>query len=82
MTEAIGVASAITTLVATAYTSRKFLHETFNEMIHTQRDLHIISRDLEDFYLALGTIQAIFDDNENARGTMRSAPAGNLTMVL
>ena len=59
MAEAIGVASAIITLVSTAYATCRKLHSNFDGMINAPKHIRIISSDLQDFYLVLGTLQAL-----------------------
>ncbi len=82
MAEAIGVASAVTTLIATAYKSSKTLYYILSGIKNAPRHLHLLSCGLEDLYLVLGTIQAMLDDQESAQGILQSTASENLTNVL
>lgn len=82
MAEAVGVASAVITLVSAAYTSCRTLYETLGGIRDTPMHIHSISGDLEDFYCVLGTIQAILDDPDSAPGLLLPTTSENLTRVL
>ncbi|KAL6716718.1 hypothetical protein ACLMJK_006286 [Lecanora helva] len=82
MAEATGAASGILALLATAYKSCKELHKVLRGMKNTPRHLHTLSKDLEDFYLVLGSIQAIIDDGQSEWGMLDSAASNSLDAVL
>ena len=72
MAEAIGAASAVITLVATAYASCRKLHDAIKRIRNSPRYLYVLSNDLEDFYLVLGTLQTILDGKESADGRVQA----------
>ena len=82
MAEAIGAASSVITLVITAYQSCKTLYDTLSAIRHAPTHIHHMSCDLEDFYLVLGTIQAILDDKDSAQGILQPMTSDNLVGVL
>lgn len=82
MAEAIGLTSAIVGLVTTAYTSCQKLYNTFDGVRNAPKHIATISHDLEDFYLVLGTFQALLDDEEFSAGIVQHAQSGNLCNVL
>ena len=82
MAEAIGAASSVITLVITAYQSCKTLYDTLSTLRNAPKHIRYISCDLEDFYLVLGTIQAIADDKDSAQGILQPMTSENLIGVL
>ena len=82
MAEAIGLTSAILSLVTTAYSSCQKLYSTFDGVRNAPKHIAVISNDLEDFYLVLGTIQALLDDEEFSVGLVQYAQSKNLCKVL
>ena len=82
MAEAIGAVSAVMTLVATAYTLCKNLHDIIKRIRNTPRSLYVLSRDLEDFYLVLGTLQSILDSRESTQGMLRAVTTQSLERAL
>lgn len=82
MADAVGLASAIVSLVTTAYSSCQKLYTTFDGVRNAPKHIATISNDLEDFYLVLGTFQALLDDEEFSTGIVQHAQSGNLCNVL
>ena len=82
MAEVIGLTSAILSLVTTAYSSCQTLYSTFDGVRNAPKHIAVISNDLEDFYLVLGTIQALLDDEEFSAGIVQYAQSQNLCKVL
>ena len=82
MAEAVGLSSAILSLVTTVYSSCRELYNTFDGVRNAPKHIAIISNDLQDFYLVLGTVQALFDDEEFSAGILQYAQSGNLCKVL
>ena len=82
MAEAIGLSSAILSLVTTAYSSCQKLYSTFNKVRNAPKHIAAISKDLEDFYLVLGAIQSLLDDEEFSAGIVQYAQSKNLCKVL
>ena len=82
MAEAIGLSSAILSLVTTAYSSCQKLYSTFDGVRNAPKHIAVISNDLEGFYLVLGTIQALLDDEESSAGIVQYAQSKNLCKVL
>ena len=74
--------SAILGLVTTAYSSCQKLHSTFNEVRNAPKHIAVISKDLEGFYLVLGTIQALLDEQGFSAGIVQYAQSENLCKVL
>ena len=82
MAEAIGLSSAILSLVTTAYSSCQKLHSTFNRIRNAPKHIAVISSDLEDFYLVLGRVQTLLDDEELSAGIVQYAQSEDLCKVL
>ena len=82
MAEVLGVASALSTLICTAYTLCKTVHNTINRIRNTPRHIHLIAKDLEDFYVSLGTVQATLDNEDATQGILKPTTSENLTRVL
>ena len=82
MAEAIGLTSAILSLVTTAYSSCQKLYSTVDGVRNAPKHIALISSDLEDFYLVLGTFQALLDDEEFSAGIVQYAQSENLCKVL
>lgn len=82
MPEALFFSSAILSLVTTAYSSCQKLHSTFNGVRNAPKHIAVISKDLEGFYLVLGTIQALLDEKEFSAGIVQYAQSENLCKVL
>ena len=80
--EAVGLAASLNTLVATAYSSCQKLHSTFQGARNAPKHIKALSSDLEDFYLVLGTLQALLDDEEFSPGVIRQATSLNLCKML
>ena len=80
--EAVGLASSLTNLVATAYSSCQKLDSTFEGARNAPKHIKALSSDLEDFYLVLGTLQALIDDDESSSSVIRQASSLNLCNVL
>ena len=80
--EAVGLASSLSSLVATAYSSCQKLDSTFQGARKAPKHIKALSSDLEDFYLVLGTLQALLDDEEFSTGVTRQATSLNLCNVL
>ena len=82
MAEAVGLASAIVSLVSTAYSSCQKLYNTFDGLRNAPKHIATISNDLEDFYLVLGTIQELLNDEEFSASVVQYAQSENLCGVL
>ena len=82
MAEAVGLTSAIVTLVTTAHSSCQELYSKFDGLRNAPKHIVAISSDLQDFYLVLGTIQALLDDEDFAAGLVQHAQSVNLCKVL
>lgn len=82
MAEALGLTSAIVSLVATAYSSCQELYSTFDGIRNAPKHIATISNDLQDFYLVLGTIQALLDDEDFSAGIAQHSHSENLCKVL
>ena len=82
MAEAVGLTSAIVTLVTTAYSSCQELYSTFDGVRNAPKHIAVISNDLQDFYLVLGTIQALLDDEDFSAGIAQHSHTENLCKVL
>lgn len=82
MAGAVGLTSAIATLVPTAYSSCQKLYSTFDGVRNAPKHMVTISNDLEDFYLVLVTFQELLDDEEFSAGIVQHAQSGNLCNVL
>lgn len=80
--EAVGLASALASLVATAYSSCQKVDTTFEGARNAPKHIKALSSDLEDFYLVLGTLQALLDDEESSPGVIRQATSLDLCKVL
>ena len=80
--EAVGLASALASLVATAYSSCQKVHSTFQGAQNAPKHIKALSSDLEDFYLVLGTLQALLNDEDSSPGVIRQATSLNLSKVL
>ena len=82
MAEAIGLSSAILSLVTTACSSCQKLYSTVDGVRNAPKHIAAISKDLDDFYLVLATIQAFLDDEESFAGIVQYAQSQNLCKVL
>ena len=82
MAEAIGLSSAILSLVTTAYSSCQKLYSTFDGVRNAPKHITVISNDLENFYIVLGTVQALLDDEDSSAGMVQYAQSKNLCKVL
>ena len=80
--EAVGLASSLSSLVATAYSSCQKLNSIFQGARNAPKHIKALSSDLEDFYLVLGTLQALLDDEELSPGVTAQATSLNLCNVL
>ncbi|KAM0799009.1 hypothetical protein BDR22DRAFT_964252 [Usnea florida] len=80
--EAVGLASSLSSLVATAYSSCQKLDSIFQGARNAPKHIKALSSDLEDFYLVLGTLQALLDDEELSPGVTTQATSLNLCNVL
>lgn len=80
--EAVGLASSLTALVATAYSSCQKVDSIFEGARNAPKHIKALSSDLEDFYLVLGTLQALLDDEDISPGVTRQATSLNLCKVL
>ena len=80
--EALGLASAVNTLVATAYSSCQKVDSIFEGARNAPKHIKALSSDLEDFYLVLGTLQALLDDEDFSPGVIRQAISLNLCKAL
>ena len=80
--EAVGLASALITLVATAYSSCQKVDSIFEGARNAPKHIKALSTDLEDFYLVLGTLQALLDDEGFSPGVVRQATSSNLCKAL
>lgn len=78
----MGLASALNTLVATAYSACQKVDSTFGGARNAPKHIKALSSDLEDFYLVLGTLQALLDDEDFSSGVIRQATSLNLCKVL
>ncbi len=82
MADTVGLTSAIVSLVTNAYSTCQKLYSTFDGLRSAPKHITTISNDLEDFYLVLGTIQALLDDEEFSAGILQHAQSTNLCNVL
>ena len=82
MAEAVGLTAAIITVVKTAYSSCQELYRAFDGVRNAPKHIATISNDLQDFYLVLGTMQTLLDDEEFSAGIVRQAQSANLCKVL
>ena len=82
MAEALGLTTAIITVVKTAYSSCQELYSAFNGVRNAPKHIATISNDLQDFYLVLGTVQTLLDDEEFSAGIVQQAQSSNLCKVL
>ena len=82
MAEAVGLASAIVSLVSTAYSSCQKLYSTCDGLRNAPKHIATVSNDLEDFYLVLGTVQELLDDEEFSASIVQYARSENLCGVL
>ena len=82
MAEAVGFASGVITLVATAYTSCQVTYNAIRSIQDAPKHISILVSDLEDFYLVLGTLQALLNDEETSQGVTQPATSSNLSKVV
>lgn len=69
--EAVGLASSLIILVATAYSSCQKLDSTFAGARNAPKHIKALSGNWKNFYLVLGTLQALFDEEDSSPGVIR-----------
>ncbi len=62
MAEAIGLSSAVLTLASAAYKSCQTLHNAVDGVRSAHEQMLALSSDLEAFYLVLGSLQTVLQD--------------------
>jgi hypothetical protein len=62
MADAIGLTASLITLVATAYTSCQTLRNTFQGLRDAPKHILMISKELQDYYCLLGSLQTVLND--------------------
>ena len=82
MAEAVGLASGITTLVSTVYSSCQKLTDTLNGINNAPRQIRKIGKDLEDVYSGLGILQSLLNDQECDSGISEPAISENVSQAL
>ncbi len=66
MAEAIGLSSAVLTLASAAYKSCQTLHNAVDGVRSAHERMLALSSDLEAFYLVLGSLQTVLQDETSA----------------
>ena len=82
MAEAIGLTASLITLVATAYSSCKTLHDLSSGICNAPRHIRALSQDLDDYYLVLGTLQSLLSDQDYHFTASHASTSKDLAMVL
>ena len=82
MAEAIGLASAFITIVATVYISCRDLQSIIDEVANAPKHIQNLSSDLRDFYCVLGSLQSLLDGQESSKNFQEQAISANLQNVL
>ena len=82
MADAIGLASGVLTLVTSAFTSCQTVYKLLKDFIDAPSHIRSLTKDLEDFFQILGTLQALLEDEETAPGVVRPTVTNNLQSVL
>lgn len=81
-TKAVDLASALAFLVATAYSFCPKVDSAFKGAQNAPKHIKAFSRDVEEFYLVLGTLQALLDDENSSPGIIRQATSLNIFKML
>ena len=76
----VGLTAAIITVVKTAYSSCQELYNVCNGVRNAPKHIATISNDLQDFYLVLGTIQTLLDDEELSSGIVQHQQAQSVDL--
>ena len=84
MAASAGLTAAIITFVKTAISSCQELYNVCKGVRNAPKHIATISSDLEHFYLVLGTIESLLDDEELSAGMVQQqqAQSVNLCKVL
>ena len=72
MADAVGLASSLITLIATAYTLCQTVYNVFSGVHDAPRHIRNVQRDLEDLYNVLGTLSTIVQGNDEANSSADS----------
>lgn len=82
MAEAVGLSSAVLTLATAAYKSCQALHNGIDGFRSANEQMLALSSDLENFYLVLGSLQTVLQDEESAPVAVDRIMASDLSKAL
>jgi len=82
MAEAIGVASSVISLASTAYKTCQTLHNAVDCFRGAHHQILTLSSELEGFYLVLGTLQAVLQDEVSSAAAVEQVMSDGLSRTL
>ncbi|KAL9621774.1 MAG: hypothetical protein Q9160_003746 [Pyrenula sp. 1 TL-2023] len=82
MAEAVGASSAVITLASTAYKSCQTLHDAVDGFRSAHHQILALSSDLEAFYLILGTLQTVLQDEISSAAAVDQVMSDGLSRAL
>ncbi|KAL8828279.1 MAG: hypothetical protein Q9191_002674 [Dirinaria sp. TL-2023a] len=82
MADAIGLSSALIALAATAYKSCQTLHNAIDGFRSAHEQILTLSSDLEGFYLVLGTLQTVLQDEASSGAMVERVMSEGLSKAL
>ena len=82
MADTIGLASSNITLAFTVYKACQALHNAVDGFRNAYHRIHVLSSDLEAFYLVLGTLQVILQDEASTAIAVERAMSCGLSRAL
>ena len=82
MAEIVGIASGIVTLVSAAYKTCGTLHKTLEGCRSAHAGIRALASDLEGFYLVLGTLRGVLEDEISSAAAAEAVMSGSVSKVL
>lgn len=82
MPDAIGLSSAVIALASTAYESCQTLHNAIDGFRGAHEQILTLSSDLEGFYLVLGTLQIVLQDEVSSAAMVERVMSDGLSKAL